>query len=143
MATVANWLVPPLLKSNLRISSLPGLEMSKVVGEMKTRSAGSFRAPSWRIVLCSLRSLSSIVSLLLMAEIAKRLSFLDMHSDSEAAAKEVRGNKGSGQLTSQVVAPVIALKFPGEQEVHTDGSVSELEEERVEWWVRRKLVRWK
>ena len=125
------------------MSPLPGLEISKVVGEMKTRLVGSFRAPSWRIVLCSFRSLSSIVRRLVVAEIVKRLSFLVKQSDSEAAAKEVRGNKGSGQMLLQLVAPVIALKFPGEQEVHTDGSVSELEEERVEWWVGRKLVGWK
>ena len=143
LATVANWLVSPLLKSNLRISSLSGLEMSRVVGEMKTKSVGLFRAPSWRTVLCSLRSLSSIVRRLVVAEIVKRLSSFVMHSDSEAAAKGVRGRKGLEQLPSQLVAPVTTLKFPGEQEVHTDGSVSELEEERVEWWVRRKLVGWK
>ena len=107
--------------------------MSKVVGEMKTRSAGSFRAPSWRTVLCSLRSLSSIVRRLDVAEIVKRLSFLVKQSDSEVAAEGVRGSKGLGQLLSQLEAPVIALKFPGEQEVHTDASVSELGEERIEW----------
>ena len=67
-----------------------------------------------------------------MAETVKRLSFLAMQSDSEAAAKGVRGSKGLGQLPLQLVAPVTVLKFPGAQEVHTDGSVSELEEERVE-----------
>ena len=107
--------------------------MSKVVGEMKTRSAGSFRAPSWRTVLCSLRSLSSIVRRLVVAEIVKRLSFLMKQSDSEAAAKGVRGSKGLGQLPLQLEAPVTVLKFPGEQEVHTDASVSELEEEKVKW----------
>ena len=69
-----------------------------------------------------------------MAEIVKRLSFLVKQSDSEAVAKRVRGSKGLGQLPLQLVAPVTALKFPGEQEVHTEASVSELEEEMVEWW---------
>ena len=139
--TAANWLVSPLLVSSLRTSPLPGFETSKVVGEMKTRSAGSFRAPPWRTVLCSLRSLSSIVRRLNVAETVKRLSFLAMQSDSEAAAKGVRGSKGLEQLPSQLVAPVTTLKFPGEQGVHTDSSVSELEEERVEQWkVGRGLV---
>ena len=69
-----------------------------------------------------------------MAEIVKRLSFLVKQSDSEAAAKGVRGSKGLEQLPSQLVAPVTTLKFPGEQEVHTEASVSELEEIRVELW---------
>ena len=62
----------------------------------------------------------------------------------------MRGSKGLGQLLSQLVAPVTTLKFPGEQEVHTETSFSELEEERVEWWKvgrcwlgeMRKMVEW-
>ena len=64
-----------------------------------------------------------------------RLSFFVKHSDSEAAAEGVRGSKGLGQLPSQVEAPVTVLKFPDEQEVHTEASVSELEEIRVELWM--------
>ena len=67
-----------------------------------------------------------------MAETAKRLSSLVKQSDSKAVAKGVRGSKGLGQLPLQVKAPVTALKFPGEQEVHAAGSILELKEERAE-----------